>query len=168
MNKMLKRFKDLNKWSYLMNIAFGVALLMETLYFQFGETVLNVDNIQYTLDSGYITESHLWVRIIEGILSFGLIGLGIERLIKRRSKMNKETNLPFTKDGKLKVAIMSQNKNIMQIKKYEVTVEYNSFTIENKYRFIAPNFLEGEDKNLLYYEGYLLYKISEPIAIERI
>ncbi len=69
-----------------MNIAFGISLLMITLQFQFGRTEILVDKIPaiIQLDNGYITETRLWVRIIEGLLAIGLIGLGIERLKHNR------------------------------------------------------------------------------------
>lgn len=66
-----------------MNIAFGASLLMITLYFQFGKTVIVTPEITVELDSGYITEARLWVRVIEGTLALGLITLGIERIRNR-------------------------------------------------------------------------------------
>ena len=89
MNKFWHRFTDLNKLSCFMNIAFGLSLLMITLQFQFGNTVVLVDDppARIELGQGYITEPHLWIRIIEGTIALGLIALGIERLkYYRRSK----------------------------------------------------------------------------------
>ena len=82
MNKLWQRFKDLNKLSYILNIAFGLSLLMITLQFQFGNTVVIIDDPPaiIELERGYITEPHLWIRITEGIIALGLIALGIERL----------------------------------------------------------------------------------------
>jgi len=100
MKKLLNRFKDPNKWSYMMNIAFGLCILMITLYFQFGKTIMHIDgyvgNIitpetPFYMDSGYITESRLWVRIIEGAIGLGLVGLGIERMIHRQKKKKKNS-----------------------------------------------------------------------------
>jgi hypothetical protein len=79
-----KHISDREKLSHYMNIAFGVSLLMITLYFQFGKTAIETPNGIVTLDSGYITEARLWVRIVEGVLSLGLITLGIERIHNRR------------------------------------------------------------------------------------
>jgi len=87
--KLPRRFKDLNKLSYVLNIAFGLSLLMITLQFQFGNTVVLVDDppARIELGQGYITEPHLWIRLIEGLIALGLIALGIERLKHyRRSK----------------------------------------------------------------------------------
>ena len=89
MKKLLHRFKDLNKLSYFMNIAFGLSLLMITLQFQFGNTVILVDAppARIELGQGYITEGNQAVRITEGLIALGLIVLGIERLKHyRRSK----------------------------------------------------------------------------------
>jgi hypothetical protein len=88
MKNFLRRFTDRNKLSYFMNIAFGLSFLLEILYWQFGKTTLHVDSFSYTLTSGYITESHLWIRIVEGIIALGLISLGIERLINRKKNNN--------------------------------------------------------------------------------
>jgi hypothetical protein len=97
MKNFLNKFKDLNKWSYFMVIAFGLCLLMITLQFQFGNTAVVIQgettdtyilpDMTIYLGQGYITESHLWIRIIEGIISLGLITLGIERLINRKRKI---------------------------------------------------------------------------------
>ena len=88
MKKLLRRFTNLNKWSYFMNIAFGLSLLMITLQFQFAKTTIIVDDPPaiINLDSGYITETNQVVRIIEGAIALGLISLGIERLISGRKK----------------------------------------------------------------------------------
>lgn len=89
MNKLWHRFKDLNKLSSFMNIAFGLSLLMITLQFQFGNTVIEVDDppAKIELEQGYITEGNQVVRITEGLIALGLITLGIERLRHyRRSK----------------------------------------------------------------------------------
>lgn len=82
MNKFWHRFKDLNKLSYFMNIAFGLSLLMVTLQFQFGNTTIFIEEIPANIElgHGYITETHLWVRVTEGVIALGLITLGIERL----------------------------------------------------------------------------------------
>lgn len=63
-----------------MVIAFGISFLGITLHFQFGNTVITTPSVIVELDYGYITETRLWVRIIEGMLSLGLITLGGERL----------------------------------------------------------------------------------------
>jgi hypothetical protein len=86
MKKILKRFTDKNKLSYLLNIAFGICLIMITLQFQFGKTTIMTPDAIINLNNGYITETHLWIRIVEGIIGIGLIVLGIERLINRRKK----------------------------------------------------------------------------------
>jgi len=80
--RLWHRFKDLNKLSYLMNIAFGLSLLMITIQFQFGNTTIFIEEIpaNITLGQGYITEPHLWIRVTEGLIAIGLIALGIERL----------------------------------------------------------------------------------------
>ncbi len=72
----------------MMNIAFGLCLIMITLYFQFGKATIVIEEVpvKFVLDNGYITETHLWVRIVEGIIGIGLITLGIERLINRKKK----------------------------------------------------------------------------------
>ena len=80
--RFLHRFADCNKLSYFMNIAFGLSLLMITLQFQFGNTVITVDDPPaiIELEQGYITEGSQVVRIVEGLIALGLITLGIERL----------------------------------------------------------------------------------------
>jgi len=88
MKKLLKRLTDKNKLSYFMNIAFGVCILLISFYFQFGKTTITTPDAIIKLDTGYITETHLWVRIMEIVIGLGLIGLGIERLTNR--KRNKE------------------------------------------------------------------------------
>lgn len=82
------RFKDRNKWSYYMNIAFGLSLLMITLQFQFAKTTITVEDPPaiIELDSGYITERNQIVRIIEGIASLGLIALGVERIVNKKKQ----------------------------------------------------------------------------------
>lgn len=82
MKKLINRFKDLNKLSYLMNIAFGLSLLTITLQFQFGNTTIFIEEIpaNIALGQGYIAEPHLWIRIMEGLIALGLITLGVERL----------------------------------------------------------------------------------------
>ncbi len=92
MKKFLCRFTNLNKLSYIMNIAFGLSLLGITLFFQFGKTVITTPEAIIYLDYGYITETKLWVEIVEGIISLGLITLGINRLLclrKRKETTNK-------------------------------------------------------------------------------
>jgi len=71
-----------------MNIAFGLSLLMITLQFQFGNTVLEIDDPPaiIELEQGYITEGSQVVRIIEGLIALGLITLGIERLCNDRRR----------------------------------------------------------------------------------
>ena len=88
MKKILKRFTNFNKWSYFMNIAFGLSLLIITLQFQFAKTTIVIDDPPaiIKLDNGYITEKNQAIRIIEGIISLGLIGLGVERLINAKRK----------------------------------------------------------------------------------
>ncbi len=78
--KILHRFANRNKLSYFMNIAFGLSLLGITLFFQFGRTVITTPTAIINLDSGYITEANQVVRIVEGLISIGLIVLGVERL----------------------------------------------------------------------------------------
>lgn len=87
LRKLWRRVSNREKLAYFMVIAFGLAFLMITLYFQFGNTTVVLDNGQQIELDGYIGESRLWVRIMEGMISLGLITLGIERLIvykKRR------------------------------------------------------------------------------------
>ena len=71
-----------------MNIAFGLSLLMITLQFQFGNTVITVDDppAKIELEQGYITEDNQVVRTIEGLLALGLITLGIERIYNDRRR----------------------------------------------------------------------------------
>lgn len=78
--KIIRRFTNRNKLAYFMVIAFGISLLMITLQFQFGKTVISTPDAIVNLDHGYITEANQLVRIVEGLLSLGLIILGIERL----------------------------------------------------------------------------------------
>ena len=77
-----------------MNIAFGLSLLLITLQFQFGNTVVIINNPPaiIELEQGYITESSQAVRIVEGLIALGLISLGIERLIngKRKPRNNQD------------------------------------------------------------------------------
>ena len=84
MHRLWQRFKDLNKLSYIMNIAFGLSLLMITLQFQFGKTTITTPEVIVCLDHGYITEANQIVRIAEGLIAIGLITLGIERLMHHR------------------------------------------------------------------------------------
>ena len=87
MNKLWQRISNRNKLSYIMNVAFGLSLLMVTLQFQFGNTVIKTPEAIIQLEQGYITEGSLVVRIIEGIIALGLIILGIERMVyDERSK----------------------------------------------------------------------------------
>lgn len=77
-----------------MNIAFGLSLLMITLQFQFGHTIIETPNVIVDLKYGYITEPILAVRIIEGLISLGLVWLGIKgtrrvnKIAKRRTSIN--------------------------------------------------------------------------------
>jgi hypothetical protein len=68
---------------------------MITLQFQFGKTEIKIDDppaiIQ--LDYGYIAERHLSVRIIEGVLSLGLIALGVERLCQNKKRKKKSQSI---------------------------------------------------------------------------
>lgn len=84
MKRLLKRLTNLNKLSCAMNIAFGLSLLGITLFFQFGRTIITTPEAIVYLGHGYITETRLWVRIVEGIISLGLITLGINRLLYYR------------------------------------------------------------------------------------
>ena len=61
---------------------------MITLQFQFGNTVLEIDDPPaiIELEQGYITEGSQVVRIIEGLIALGLITLGIERLCNDRRR----------------------------------------------------------------------------------
>lgn len=67
-----------------MNIAFGLSLLMITLWFQFANSVIETPDAIVYMDNGYITETRLWVRVVEGMISLGLITLGINRLLYYR------------------------------------------------------------------------------------
>ncbi len=84
--KLIRRFTNKDKLSYIMNIAFGLSLLMITLQFQFGRTVIAVPEAIINLDHGYITEASQVVRIIEGLISVGLVALGIERLVNGKAQ----------------------------------------------------------------------------------
>ena len=90
LRKIVKRFLNRNKLSYVLNIAFGLCLLMVTLQFQFGRTIITTDLEIIKLEHGYITEANQLVRIIEGLIGIGLVALGIERLINRNK--SKEFN----------------------------------------------------------------------------
>jgi len=79
-SKWWHRISNRDKLAYTMVISFGLALLMETLYFQFGNTVVLLSNGQQISLGGYIGEPRLWVRIMEGVMSIGIIVLGFERL----------------------------------------------------------------------------------------
>ncbi len=81
LNNIWKRVSNLDKLSYVMVIAFGLSFLMETLWWQFGKTDVITPDAIINLEFGVIGESRLWVRIIEGGISIGLIVLGINRLI---------------------------------------------------------------------------------------
>lgn len=91
----MHRLTDRNKLSYFMNIAFGLSLLMITLQFQFGETTIMIDEppMKIVLEHGYITEDNLVIRIVEGIISLGLVALGIERVYNTRRKTRKQNEL---------------------------------------------------------------------------
>lgn len=80
--RIINRYKNRDKWAYFMNIAFGLCLLMITLQFQFAKTTIIISDPPaiIKLSSGYITERHLYIRIIEGIIGLGIISLGIERI----------------------------------------------------------------------------------------
>ena len=90
MNKLWHRFKDLNKLSYAMNIAFGVCLLTLMLFFQFGYQLGEREAKPFLRQEamphfgGYkvllIDEPNAIVRGIEIAIALGLISLGIERL----------------------------------------------------------------------------------------
>jgi len=80
MKRIIKRFTDRNKLSYWMNIAFGLCLLVITIQFQFGKTVITTPSAIIHLNQGYITERSQIIRAIEGLLAIGLITLGAERL----------------------------------------------------------------------------------------
>ena len=84
--ELIKRFSDRNKLSYYMNIAFGLSLLMITLWFQFGNTTVTTEGAIIELDGGYITERNQVVRIIEGLISIGLIILGGERICNAKKE----------------------------------------------------------------------------------
>ena len=75
-----------------MNIAFGLSLLGITLFFQFGKTVITTPDVIEILDYGYITETRLWVRIVEGLISLGLIALGTNRLRHYRKHFKRFAN----------------------------------------------------------------------------
>jgi|SRR3989304_7028594 len=94
MRAIISRFKDLDKWSYYMNIAFGLSLLLITLQFQFGKTTIITPHAIINLDKGYIAEPLWFIRLIEGILSILLILLGVERIknAKRNDRRTKERN----------------------------------------------------------------------------
>ena len=89
MKKFLRRFTDRNKLSYFMNIAFGLSLLVLTLQFQFVKTTISTPGAIIKLDHGYVTEPNQVIRIIEGLISLGLIALGIERLKHKEKRDGK-------------------------------------------------------------------------------
>jgi len=66
-----KRISDRDRLSYFMNIAFGLSLLMVSIAF---------------ITGNYIGEDNKIVNIIEIVISFALIVLGIERLMKYKQK----------------------------------------------------------------------------------
>lgn len=84
--KILNRIGNRNKLCYFMTIAFGISLLMITLQFQFGKTIIETPEAIIEMDSGYITEQNQIVRVVEGILSLGLISLGVERIVNERRR----------------------------------------------------------------------------------
>ena len=86
MRRFWSRISNRDRLAYFMVIVFGLAFLMETLYFQFGNTVVTLSNGQQISLGGYIGEPRLWVRIIEGVISLSLITLGIERVRCLRGK----------------------------------------------------------------------------------
>jgi len=94
MKKLLTRFTDRNKLSYVMNIAFGICLLALMLFFQFGyqlgerqaEPFLRQENTPAEQKLLLIDEPSPLVRGIEIAIALGMIALGSERLVtyKRR------------------------------------------------------------------------------------
>ncbi len=82
LNKICKRISNLDRLSYMMVIAFGLSFLMETVWWQFGKTTIETPSAIINLDYGVIGETRLWVRILEGGISLGLIILGINRLVR--------------------------------------------------------------------------------------
>lgn len=80
------RISNLDRLSYVMNIAFGLSLVVVMLYFQFTTTVITTPTAIVELDYAIIAEPVLGVRIVEFIIGLGLIVLGVERLksYKRR------------------------------------------------------------------------------------
>jgi len=94
MKKLLTRFTDRNKLSYVMNIAFGICLLALMLFFQFGyqlgerqaEPFLRQENTPAEQKLLLIDEPSPLVRGIEIAVALGMIALGSERLVtyKRR------------------------------------------------------------------------------------
>lgn len=74
LKKLIKNLSNLNRLSYYMNIAFGLSLLMISIVFLLGMQ---------------IGESNTIISIIEILISFGLISLGIERLIYDKKNRNK-------------------------------------------------------------------------------
>ena len=94
MKKLLTRFTDRNKLSYVMNIAFGICLLALMLFFQFGyqlgerqaEPFLRQENTPAEQKLLLIDEPSPLVRGIEIAIALGMIALGSERLLtyKRR------------------------------------------------------------------------------------
>jgi len=65
------RISDRDRLSYMMNIAFGLSLLMVSIAF---------------ITGNYIGEDSKIVSIIEILISLGLIALGIERLRNLKKK----------------------------------------------------------------------------------
>jgi len=85
LKKLWRRISNRDRLAYLMVVVFGLAFLMETLYFQLGSTKALLSNGQILdLGGGYIYEPRLWVRILEGVLALGLVALGVERLVNYR------------------------------------------------------------------------------------
>ena len=94
MKKLLTRFTDRNKLSYVMNIAFGICLLALMLFFQFGyqlgerqaEPFLRQENTPAEQKLLLIDEPSPLARGIEIAIALGMIALGSERLVtyKRR------------------------------------------------------------------------------------